>query len=332
MTTPVSPPSPPLVAGAGPTGLAAALFLARAGTPVRLIDKAAGPHRYSRALVVNPRTLHLLEPTGVTDQLLAIGLPIHGVQFWADGRVVGRAGFDTLPGKYPFLLALSQSVTERLLTDAATAAGVTVERGTTLSDCRPAETGDGGVAVTLQRDGVADEHLTVPWLLGADGARSAARAALDVSFRGSTFPREWHLADVPLRTTLAEDRAHILFLPRGRFVFCLRVVGDPAQPTADAPIWRVMSNVRDPVLHVPVATAVEAAAAGPAVWTSVFRIEHRLAEVAPAGRRLPGRRRRPRPLAGGGPRNEPGDRGRLDVRPPADRRPARRVREGPPPH
>ena len=269
----------PLIAGAGPVGLAAALFLARAGKAVRLIDMATERRTHSRALVVNPRTLHLLEPTGITGQMLVLGKPIRGVNFWADGRVIGQAELDQLPGKYPFLLALSQSVTERLLTEAAAAAGVTVERGTALADCHPV---DGGVAVELHRDGGENERFTAPWLLAADGAHSVARSAMDVAFRGSTFPREWHLADVPMRTTLAEDRAHILFLPGGRFVFCLRVIDDQQPPTA-APLWRVMGNVRDPVSKVPVASGAEAAAAGPPVWTSSFRIEHRLAETLQRG-------------------------------------------------
>ncbi len=51
----------PLIVGAGPTGLAAALFLASRGVAARIIDSAPAPEKQSRALVVNPRTLELLE-------------------------------------------------------------------------------------------------------------------------------------------------------------------------------------------------------------------------------------------------------------------------------
>ena len=51
---------PVLIAGAGPTGLAAALFLSRAGIDCRIVDKAKEPSPWSKALAVNPRTLELL--------------------------------------------------------------------------------------------------------------------------------------------------------------------------------------------------------------------------------------------------------------------------------
>src|SRR5690348_4204622 len=63
----------PLIVGAGPVGLAAALFLARQGRSVRLIEAAPQPATQSRALAVNPRTLELLESTGVARAMLELG-------------------------------------------------------------------------------------------------------------------------------------------------------------------------------------------------------------------------------------------------------------------
>ena len=52
---------PVLIVGAGPTGLAAAMSLARAQVPVRLIDKAQQADPHSRAIGIQARTLELLE-------------------------------------------------------------------------------------------------------------------------------------------------------------------------------------------------------------------------------------------------------------------------------
>jgi len=48
-----------LIVGAGPTGLVLAIWLARSGIRVRIIDKAPEPGTTSRALSVQVRTLEL---------------------------------------------------------------------------------------------------------------------------------------------------------------------------------------------------------------------------------------------------------------------------------
>src|SRR5579859_2929383 len=60
-----------LIVGAGPTGLAAALLLARRGVSVRIIDTAAQATVYSKALAVNSRTLELLHDSGVSARIEA---------------------------------------------------------------------------------------------------------------------------------------------------------------------------------------------------------------------------------------------------------------------
>ena len=70
------------------------------------------------------------------------------------------------------------------------------------------------------------EVAQAPWLFAADGARSTVRHAMKLDFNGSAFKTEWSLVDVPMNIDLPEDRAHILFLPAGGFLFVMRVVGD----------------------------------------------------------------------------------------------------------
>src|SRR5262245_48299766 len=78
----------PLVVGAGPVGLGAALFLARQGRVPRVVEMRDQPSRQSKALAVNPRTLEILEPTGVTRRMLEMGSPIHGLRIHRRGQVI----------------------------------------------------------------------------------------------------------------------------------------------------------------------------------------------------------------------------------------------------
>ena len=50
-----------LIVGAGPTGLAAALVLAKRGITFRLIEKSVQRSPYSKALALHARTLEILE-------------------------------------------------------------------------------------------------------------------------------------------------------------------------------------------------------------------------------------------------------------------------------
>src|SRR5690625_7534107 len=50
-----------LVVGAGPTGLMAALVLARRGLRAEVIDSKAGPTRESRAIVVQARSMEIYD-------------------------------------------------------------------------------------------------------------------------------------------------------------------------------------------------------------------------------------------------------------------------------
>ncbi|MEV4116056.1 FAD-dependent monooxygenase [Nonomuraea sp. NPDC049695] len=56
-----------LVVGAGPTGLTAAIELLRQGVDCMLIDERSEPARYSRALVLQARSLELLQMHGLSD-------------------------------------------------------------------------------------------------------------------------------------------------------------------------------------------------------------------------------------------------------------------------
>jgi 2-polyprenyl-6-methoxyphenol hydroxylase-like FAD-dependent oxidoreductase len=207
----------PIIAGAGPVGLGAALFLARQGRATRVVEILDESVPQSKALAVNPRTLSLLEPTGVTKQMLERGSPIHGVQFHRSGRVAAVLSFAGIHPRYPFMLALSQAATERLLARALEEAGGVVERGVRMVECQNVVR---GVEVVLEAaSGGRREVVRGPWLLAADGAHSIARHQLGIDFVGSSFKREWHLADAPLRTSLATDHAHVFFLEEDAFLY-----------------------------------------------------------------------------------------------------------------
>jgi 2-polyprenyl-6-methoxyphenol hydroxylase-like FAD-dependent oxidoreductase len=266
----------PVIVGAGPVGLGAALVLRQAGIAVRIVDMAPEPSHYSKALAVNPRTLELLEPTGVTARMLSLGIRIRSARFQNDNKWSGELTLGGLKHKYPFMLALSQATTEHLLTQALEDAGGKVERGVALESC--SNKSDDTVEVELKHvAGGAIEEVECPWLLAADGAHSTARNALEINFGGSSFEKPWHLADIVLHTALEEDHAYVFFL-EGGFLFLIRVVDETNRESQGPGLWRVISNKPELMNRIPHSTA-----AGPPVWSSEFHISHRINDTLQKG-------------------------------------------------
>ncbi|NUP12159.1 MAG: FAD-dependent oxidoreductase [Polyangiaceae bacterium] len=190
-----------LVVGAGPTGLTLAVELARRGISVRIIDKAPEPTSQSRAIVVHARTLEILEDAGIATALIEAGIPLCGATMWDASaaneppRMIVRATFDELDTRYPFLLSVSQAETERVLARFAKDHGVTVERPVTFERLEVAS--DHVTAVLTTATG--EERVRARYVVGCDGARSAVRKELGVTFEGSTYEEKFLLADVRFR-------------------------------------------------------------------------------------------------------------------------------------
>ncbi len=251
-----------LIVGAGPTGLAAALFLTRRGVPVRIIDAADQPTRTSKALGVNPRTLTLLEETGVTAAIEAEGQGIRALRLHRLGRPLATVTIDwaALDVDHPMVI-LPQARTEALLTEALAALGVGVERGLGLTGLTQA--GD-AVTATLS-DG---SSVVVPVLFAADGAHSAARKALGLGFPGDGWDEPWQLIDLDLSGP-APDEGWIDLRPTGPFV-CLPYSGTTFRLIGFGP----------PLLdNLPAGWT-----AGKVRWASDFHISHRMVEAVTVGR------------------------------------------------
>ena len=252
-----------LIVGAGPTGLAAALFLARQGLRPRIVDMATEPAPHSRALAVNPRTLELLEATGVSERMVAEGRAALGVCFHEDGKELARVDAERVHPRYG-LTVLSQARSEALLTEALTAQGVVVERG---RKARLLCQDEASVRVCLDDDCVGVGNVDM--VFAADGAHSGFREKLGIDFPGDAYPEAWPLFDVPLETPLDRRYAHVMFFPYG-MIFLLAL---------DDTTWRVISSVPDPLSRLPAGST-----AGTPLWRSTFHIAHRVAARCAVGR------------------------------------------------
>ena len=204
-----------LVVGAGPTGLVAALSLAKAGLSVEVIDEAWRPAGHSYALALHPRSLHLLDELGWPRRRSSSGRKLPSLTLLAGDEPRRSLRCGARDERFPYLLSLPQSGLERLLTDALARLGVKVRWSHRLASLEPdgdARRRHGGEAregvgrlrrgshrVGRGRDAVLPRRLRDrrrrPPLARAAGARHAAR-------RGRAVPGLRDLR-VPRRRTRA---------------------------------------------------------------------------------------------------------------------------------
>jgi 2-polyprenyl-6-methoxyphenol hydroxylase-like FAD-dependent oxidoreductase len=278
-------PEPVLIVGAGPVGLTLAAELMRYGVPLRIIDRAAERTDKSKALVLWPRSLELMDRMGCTAEFLTAGMRVSGASVLTEGRRIGHVGFAGEDTAYPFALMIPQSDTERLLEEHLASRGVRVERRVELLRFAPAEE---AVDATIRHPDGREETLRTPWLLGCDGAHSLVRHGLGMEFEGDTLPSQWVLADVHLANVPTPpdeisifwhaDGVLVLFpITPGRY----RVIADIGE-TGDA-------NARhDPTLEEVQALLDRRAPGGmrasDPIWLAGFRINERKVAAYGAGR------------------------------------------------
>jgi 2-polyprenyl-6-methoxyphenol hydroxylase-like FAD-dependent oxidoreductase/heme-degrading monooxygenase HmoA len=184
-----------LVVGAGPTGLTAAVELARRGIACRVIDKLATPAgQADKAIGVHCRTMELWEDQGIVREAMDAGIWLTGNMVFVNGAQTHRMSWE-LPGLPYAHLGLPQYETERLLTARLATLGVRPKRGAELVDFHQDD--DGVLATVATADG-GTETIRAKYLVGCDGAHSRVRELLGLTFTGGLgrFPQLFMLADV----------------------------------------------------------------------------------------------------------------------------------------
>lgn len=251
-----------LVVGAGPSGLASALFLSERGIKTRIIEKNNHISRYSKALGVNPRTLQLLETSGLTGKFLDKGRKMEKINIWKGDKPVYQNDLSKISHRYPFMLILPQLDSEAILLEELNRRSIEVEFGTSFRALKAGATRL-DVVLSPPNHQTTVEEAQFSLLIGADGTRSKVREQIGIPSVGFQYSEDWELYDVELDVSLNRDEGHVrLFREGGMILIRLR-----------DNIWRVAGNLKSLFSYLPHGSRV-----GEIVWKSTFRISHRVAE------------------------------------------------------
>lgn len=262
-----------LIVGSGPTGLTLAIELLRRGVACRVVDMNDSPALHSRAVAVQARTLELFAGFGIVGEVLAAGVQTQAFSFHTGGMLRAHIDLTGIESPYPFILALSQTETERILLARFSALGGQVERQMRLTALTQDAT---GVTAGLTRPDGTTETIYARYLAGCDGAHSATRHLLHATFTGIPYADTFWLADVHLDWQQPGSELSV-FLGNGAFLFAIpldthgryRLIAQPdgADPTHEPTLAEFQALVN---------------ALGPAgtrlrdpVWLAAFHLHHR---------------------------------------------------------
>ena len=190
---------PVIICGAGPSGCVLALYLAKRGIPVTLLEKCDTLPIDLRASTFHPASLDLLGELdqGVIERMLAKGLKVHRYQY-RDRRTGEVATFDMSlisdETAYPFRLQLEQyELTQIIVAELGRYDCVDVYFGHEAVDYK-----DHGDRVAVTADSATGPVVFEgAFVVGAEGARSNMRKRAGIGYLGFTYDEKFLVVSTP---------------------------------------------------------------------------------------------------------------------------------------
>lgn len=223
-----------LIVGAGPTGLTAALELARGGIMPRIIEQRSQASGLSRAVGITPATMDIFAPSCVGDDIRAEAVIISGMHMFRDATPVAKLTIPT-QSHCRQMLGLPQNRTEHHIVNGFAALGGVIEYATTLDGL---DRQDDQVVATI--NGTPE---TFDIVIGADGIQSTVRKAANIPFDGYTLSETWSIADVDAADVTDGNDLKLFLTGRGKVAMQI-----PLEQTR----WRLVSNTDDALATLPV--------------------------------------------------------------------------------
>jgi 6-methylpretetramide 4-monooxygenase / 4-hydroxy-6-methylpretetramide 12a-monooxygenase len=279
---------PVLIIGAGPSGLFAAVELARHGVRACLIEREPVQLRQARATALQPGTLEILAQAGALDQVLDSSVHVHFARvFDAELGRLGESAFAGVGSPWEFQCSLPQWRTEQILAERLAELGGTVERGVSAVSMQDRQD---GVQVELRRADGTPERMMADWVIGAGGAHSVTRESMADELAGVTYPGTALVADVAVSCELPRDGSALIATPEGYVLLAplpggrwITFIGDLHDDEAE----RLASG--DPAESVPefmarrTGSSVQVQDVG---WSAAFRMHRRAAAELADNRRF----------------------------------------------
>ncbi|WP_193221953.1 NAD(P)/FAD-dependent oxidoreductase [Amylibacter sp. SFDW26] len=229
-----------LIVGAGPTGLTAAIELARRGIMPVVIEKRKTASNLSRAVGILPNSMDILTPSGAAKAIRKEAVIIQSSVFHNQDKQVSSIKMNGLRGLNKRLYALPQDRTEYHLLKVFRELGGKVNYG---AEFLSLSQSDNEVSVSI-----LGKAFRFDYVIGADGVNSTVREALRIPYEGFDLPETWSIADVD---------AKVWRNPRSFSIFLLKDGNVAVTVPLDKERFRVVATSKDALAALPIPMIVE---------------------------------------------------------------------------
>lgn len=275
-----------VIVGAGPAGLVCAMHLARAGLTAKVLEAEAEIPKTLRGSTFHPSSLDMLEEAfGAASPLIAWGLKAPTVQYRRHGEgKIAEFNFADISDstEHPFRLQAEQYKLCYILRDMLGGyPNVEIIYNAEVNDV--SQDAD-GVTLTVNDGAVA---YRCAYLIGADGANSIVRRALDIPFEGFTWPERFLVVSTPFDfKSVYSDLSSVSYVADPQaWYFLLQV---------SLNLWRVMFPTRpeesddrllaDDQIQLRMVRVYDKGSPYEVVHKTLYKVHQRVAETYRVGR------------------------------------------------
>ena len=210
---------PVVVVGAGPTGLAAANLLGKAGIATLVIERRAGVSDIPKAIALDDEGLRICQAMGRGPALRDCILSDLSVECESEGRLLAKVVPQRGSNGYPLISTFYQPEFEAVLLDGLRHFPcVEVRFQHTVESLK--QDAAGVIVATRTPEGTL-QQVRCAYLLACDGGRSTVRHSLNIPLQGMTFEQQWLVIDALIGET-----------PRNE---CVTIFCNPQRPAVAIP-------------------------------------------------------------------------------------------------